>query len=298
MEGDPLIVKDCLHNDSRINWRRRAILSVTSAVLLAFLMLALCASLPKELTTQKPTEPVERVLTTEQAASLFGDNQTKPKVNTWHPPHIVKVWMARHKGRVFRIIQLPRCEHLETVITYNPCGETIKQAKLRVGGVAAVTGSYHHPRSMALADFLQRDGCVLAGARTGRSLVVINCDGLLDISTEYKTIKGQQGVSALALGQRLVPLEQDGFSTAFMNRVTDRMAIGVNQHFIFIIQGKSDIWRLAHFIRTKLPVRAAVNSDGGHVVKGKAPVHIVFRWRSQRISNEIGSSKLALSDKR
>lgn len=235
---------------------------------------------PNNSWTMEPSPPMERVLDTKQAASLFGDDSSRPEQETWHPPHVVKVWMARHKNRVFRVIQLPRCEHLETVITYNPSGETLKQAKMRVGGVAAVTGSYHHPRSMALADFLQRDGCVLAGARTGRCLVVINRDGLLDISPEYNGVKGQPGISALALGQRLVPLERDGFSTAFMNRVTDRMAIGVNRHFIFIVQGKSDIWRLAHFIRTKLPVRSAVNSDGGHVVKGKAPVHIVFRWRT------------------
>ena len=64
-----------------------------------------------------------------------------------------------------------------------------------------------------------------------------------------------------------------------MNRVTDRMAIGVNSNFIFIVQGRSDIWRLADFIGHKLPVTTAINCDGGHVVRGKAPVHIVFRWR-------------------
>ncbi|MCX8053498.1 MAG: hypothetical protein N3B12_06790 [Armatimonadetes bacterium] len=227
----------------------------------------------------RPPRPVELVLSSTQADALFGDKYKKQVTHKWHPPHYLKVWMARHKGRIFRVIQLPRCEHLETVITYNPSGETLKAAKSRVGGVAAVTGSYHHPRSMVLADFLQRDGCVLAGARTGRCLLSVNADGIVDISTEYSGIKGVSGVSALALGQRLVPLERDGFSIAFMNRVTDRMAIGVNNNFIFIVQGKSDIWRLAHFIRTKLPVRVAVNSDGGHVVRGKAPVHVVFRWR-------------------
>ncbi|MDH7602554.1 MAG: hypothetical protein QHI38_10465 [Armatimonadota bacterium] len=257
--------------------RRRLLYPGMIAVGLTILTFVLSTT-PQE-APPKLVRPVERTLTTEETASLLGDREAKPKVDSWHPPHVVKVWMARHKGRVFRIIQLPRCEHLETVITYNPSGETLRQAKVRVGGVAAVTGSYHHPRSLALADFLQRDGCVLAGARTGRSLLVINRDGTLDISNEYAQIKGQPGISALALGQRLVPLQQDGFSKAFMNRVTDRMAIGVNRHFIFIVQGKSDIWRLAHFIKTKLPVRTAVNSDGGHVVRGRAPVHIVFRWR-------------------
>jgi hypothetical protein len=83
----------------------------------------------------------------------------------------------------------------------------------------------------------------------------------------------------MALGQRLIPLQRDGFSLAFMNRVTDRMAIGVNDYFIFIVQGKSSIWRLADFMRRKLPCKTAINSDGGHVVRGKAPVHIVFRWK-------------------
>ncbi|MGC8862973.1 MAG: hypothetical protein ACP5R5_09405 [Armatimonadota bacterium] len=227
----------------------------------------------------EPPRPVHKVLSWEQTGALFGNKSPKIAASRWHPPHMVKVWMARHKGRTFRVIQLPRCEHLETVITYDPSGETLARAKRRIGGVAALTGSYHHPQTMALADFLQRDGCVLAAARTGRCLVAIDQNGTLDISPEYSGIKGASGVSALALGQRLVPFVPDGFSTAFMNRVTDRMAIGVNKNFIFIVQGKSDIWRLAHFFRTKLPVRTAINSDGGHVVRGKAPVHIVFRWR-------------------
>ncbi len=273
--------------------RRRLLCSTMVAVGLTLLTFGLSTNTGKNQPPLQPVQPVERVLTTDEAASLLGDNEAKPKIDTWHPPHIVKVWMAKHRGRVFRIVQLPRCEHLETVITYNPSGETLKQAKARIGGVAAVTGSYHHPQSMALADFLQRDGCVLAGARTGRCLLVINRDGTLDISDEYAGIKGQPGISALALGQRLVPLQQDGFSLAFMNRVTDRMAIGINRHFIFIVQGKSDIWRLAHFIRTKLPVRTAINSDGGHVVKGKAPVHIVFRWRKPSITTISNASASA-----
>jgi len=64
-----------------------------------------------------------------------------------------------------------------------------------------------------------------------------------------------------------------------MNRVTDRMALGLSHDYIFIVQGKSDIWRLADFMQEKLPCDVAVNSDGGHVVRGRAPVHIVFRWR-------------------
>jgi len=262
----------------------RAILCGALVLIIGALVLFRPSPTPKSQPDTHPM-PAQLVLTSSEASALFG-SPPAPAQKKWHPPHVVKVWMARHKGRTFRVIQLPRCEHLETVITYDPSGETLKRAKLRVGGIAAVTGSYHHPQSMALADFLQRDGCVLAAARTGRCLVTVDRDGLLDISPEYASIKGASGVSALALGQRLVPFVPDGFSTAFMNRVTDRMAIGLNRNFIFIIQGKSDIWRLAHFIRTKLPVRTAVNSDGGHVVRGKAPVHIVFCWRRSALRSD------------
>lgn len=198
----------------------------------------------------------------------------------WHPPHMTKVWTTDHKGRMFRVIQLPRCEHIETLIAYNPKGETLKQAKAKLGGVAALTGSFHHPRTFALADFLQRDGAVYAAPTTGRSFLAMNHGGKLMISRDYVSVKGKPEMSALALGQRLAPLERDGFSVAFMNKVTDRMAIGLNSNFIFIVQGKSDIWRLAHFMQHKLPVTEAINSDGGHVVRGKAPVHVVFRWKS------------------
>jgi len=263
----------------------RAILCGALVLIIGVLVLFRPSRTPKSQPERHPM-PAQLVLTPSEASALFGSPPPAAAQKKWHPPHVVKVWMARHKGRTFRVIQLPRCEHLETVITYDPSGETLKRAKLRVGGIAAVTGSYHHPQSMALADFLQRDGCVLAAARTGRCLVTVDRDGLLDISPEYASIKGASGVSALALGQRLVPFVPDGFSTAFMNRVTDRMAIGLNRNFIFIIQGRSDIWRLAHFIRTKLPVRTAVNSDGGHVVRGKAPVHIVFRWRRSALRSD------------
>ncbi len=197
-----------------------------------------------------------------------------------HPRHIVKVWLTTHRGRTFRVIQLPRCEHMEAVISYNPRGETKEQAKERLGGAAVCTGAFHDPRSMALADFYQIDGSILSGARTGRWFLALSDDGQMDISGDYALLKGTPGISALALGQRLAPvLHRDGFSTTFMNRVTDRMALGMSHDYIFIVQGKSDIWRLADFMQEKLPCHIAVNCDGGHVVRGRAPVHLVFRWR-------------------
>ncbi len=237
---------------------------------------------PRQVERPKPTKPAKpsvTVLKPSQADVLLRVEKSKPKTDGYHPPHVVKVWTTRHMGRIFRVIQLPRCEHMEMLITYEPYGETLAQAKKRLGGVAACTGSFHHPKTMALADFLQRNGAVLADSRTDRCVVTDHDGGKLNILRDCTQIKGMPGVSALKLGQRLVPFHSDGFSTAFMNRVTDRMAIGLNSNFIFIVQGKSDIWRLAHFFKTKLPVSTAVNSDGGHVVRGKAPVHLVFRWK-------------------
>lgn len=204
-----------------------------------------------------------------------------------HPPHGVKVWLAKYKGRTFRITQLPRCEHLETVFTYDPTGETLASARKRVGGIAGLSGSFHHPQSMYLADFFQIDGAVLSAATTGRAVVVVWPSGLLDITRDYAKVIRVPGVHGMALGQQLHPFTYDRFTKAFMNQVTDRMSIGINQRFIYIVQGKSDIWRLAAFYRDQLPVRIAVNSDGGHVVRGRAPVHIVFRWREKKAKPQI-----------
>lgn len=219
------------------------------------------------------------VLKPSESSRLLGATAQQVKKTKWHPPHILKVWTATYKGRTFRITQLPHCEHIETLITYDGSGETLKQAKLRTGGIAACTGSFHNPQTMALADFLQRNGAIISPARTGRGYMAVYANGSLGISRDYNVVKGKTGISALALGQRLLPLQQDGFSKAFMNEVTDRMAVALNRNFIFIVQGKSDVWRLADFIKHKLPASSAINCDGGHVVRGKGPVHIVFRWK-------------------
>jgi len=199
-----------------------------------------------------------------------------------HPKHAVKVWLTEYRGRTFRVIQLPRCEHMEAVISYNRRGETKEEAKERLGGVAVCSGAFHNSKSMALADFYQIDGSIVSSATTGRWFFAAMDDGQMDLSGNYALFKRTPGVTALALGQRLAPvLYKDGFSTRFMNQVTDRMALGMSHDYIFIVQGKSDIWRLAEFMQEKLPCDVAVNSDGGHVVRGRAPVHIVFRWREE-----------------
>ena len=217
----------------------------------------------------------------EQASSRPQTTQPAPR-EAHHPKHAVKVWLTTYGGRTFRVIQLPRCEHMEAIIAYNRRGETKEQAKERLDGAAVCTGAFHNSRSMALADFYQLDGSILSSATTGRWFFAVMNDGQMDISGDYALFKGTPGVNALALGQRLAPvLHHDGFSTRFMNRVTDRMALGLSHDYIFIVQGKSDIWRLAEFMQEKLPCDVAVNSDGGHVVRGRAPVHLVFRWREE-----------------
>ena len=199
-----------------------------SAVLACVVVLLLSFAPRREEPAVPKLRRATRVLQPAESARVLGGAPLKPSKDAWHPPHVVKVWTAAHKGRVFRVTQLPHCRHIETLITYDSSGETVKQAKTRTGGIVGCTGSFHNSQTMALADFLQRNG----------------------------------------------------FSVAFMNKTTDRMAIALNSNFIFIVQGKTDIWRLAHFIAHKLPASTAINCDGGHVVRGKGPVHIVFRWKT------------------
>ena len=238
------------------------------------------------LTPAESNPPVVPSQTASQRPLDHGKTSTRAQVGqltsteAHHPKHVVKVWLTEHRGRTFRVVQLPRCEHMEPVIAYNRRGETKEQAKERLGGVAVCSGAFHNSRSMALADFYQIDGSIVSSATTGRWFFAAMDDGQMDLSGDYALFKRTPGVTALALGQRLAPvLHKDGFSTRFMNRVTDRMALGMSHDYIFIVQGKSDIWRLADFMQEKLPVDVAVNADGGHVVRGRAPVHIVFRWR-------------------
>ncbi len=220
-----------------------------------------------------------RPLLPSETTAVLGVKGTPDLKIQWHPPHVMKVWLTTFRGRTYRVTQLPRCEHLEALIRYNPRGETLSEARKLLGGIAASTGSFHHPKSMVLADFLQREGKIICPARTGRCFVTIDGIGVLNISGDYESIKGDPRYSAIALGQRLVPLMRDGFTLAFMNQITDRMAVGLNKSFIFIVQGKTSIWRLSEFMSTQLPINSAINCDGGHVVRGKGPVHIVFRWK-------------------
>ncbi len=102
-----------------------------------------------------------------------------------HPSHDIRVSVVRYQGRNFHVVRLPRCQHLEAVITNEPAGETLARAKQRMGGIASLTGAFHDPHSLALADFLQRDGAIESGATTGRWLLVITPDGQLNITGDY-----------------------------------------------------------------------------------------------------------------
>lgn len=262
--------------------RPRAAAGALSVLLL--LTAALCwlsAAKPEKKPVRRVQRPVIRSLTPPEAAAVLGGRKAPDPQPDWHPPHVVKVWLTTYRGATYRVTQLPRCRHLETLISYDPRGQTLKQAKARLGGIAASTGSFHNPQSMALADFLQQKGAIMCPARTGRCFVAVDRSGALGISGDYEAVKHDPRYSAIALGQRLVPLMRDGFTLGFMNRVTDRMAVGLNTNFIFIVQGRSSIWRLSEFMSTQLPVTSAINCDGGHVVRGRGPVHIVFRWKGE-----------------
>jgi hypothetical protein len=227
----------------------------------------------------KPSQPAKVPYLTPAPRVVVYQSEAQPAPGP-HPKHVVKTWLTSYGGRIFRVTQLPRCEHVEAIIARNPKGETKEEAMHRLGGAAVSTGAFHNPDNLELVDFVQQEGAIVSEATTGRWFLAIFENGALNISDNYMMVKGKSGVSALALGQRLVPLHQDGFSKSFMNAITDRMALGLSHDYIFITQGRSSIWTLADFIKAKLPVTIALNADGGHVVKGRAPVHVVFRGRN------------------
>ncbi len=261
----------------KLGWTAAA---TTAVLLIATVSWWLLGAKPDKTPVRKAQGPVIRSLTPPEATAVLGGRTVPDPQPEWHPPHVVKVWLTTYRDATYRVTQLPRCWHLETVISYDPRGQTLKQAKERLGGIAACTGSFHNPQSMVLADFLQHKGAIMCPARTGRCFVVVDDSGGMGISGDYDAVKHDPRFSAIALGQRLVPLMRDGFALGFMNSVTDRMAVGLNQNFIFIVQGKTSIWRLSEFMETQLPVSSAINCDGGHVVRGRGPVHLVFRWKS------------------
>lgn len=202
----------------------------------------------------------------------------------FHPKHQVKVWTRtyKYKGkkRIYRIIQLPRCEHLQTAITYYPIsqGETVNQAKIRNNAVAACTASFMNPKNCRAVDFLRIDGQIIVGKEVGRPFLAID-QGQGIISNDYNWLKNDCSVDAAALGQMLEPFQFDGFTVSFSNKITDRMGIGLTKHYIYIVQGKTDLWMMSRFFKEELKCDFAINTDGGHVVKGKSRYHAIFYWK-------------------
>ncbi|NLB96963.1 MAG: hypothetical protein GX785_14805 [Armatimonadetes bacterium] len=251
--------------------RKRRSLRKLVAMLAVALALALC---PSPMGIEPPPPPPKPKPKPVDVVIPLPD---PPPERKWHPRHQSKTWLTKYRGRIFRTTQLPRCEHVEMLVTYHPApGVTRAQVKQRTGAIVVCTGSYHHPQTMALADYLQRDGRVLMGRRTQRGILTSDTTKVVDILDEI--VRGNE-VSALALGSRLVPFKLDGFSVAFANKQTDRMAIGLTKGYIFVVQGVSDLWCLGRFFEEVLGCSKAINADGGHVVKGRGPVHIAFRWR-------------------
>ena len=208
-----------------------------------------------------------------------------------HPKHIVKVWTTTyrytnpttHKTRkkIFRVTMLPRCEHIEVFPTFMPTGETKEKAMKRLNGVAVCTSAYYNPANYRAVDFFRRDGKIIVGCEVGRSCLAIHPSGYIDISNDYNFIKSNNNIDAVALGQMLNPFKYDGFSKSFAGRVTDRMGIGLTENNIYIVQSCTDLYLMSKFFINVLQCDKAINTDGGHVVKGISPYHLVFRWKTK-----------------
>ncbi len=213
-------------------------------------------------------------LTATDKAKSDKDNIKRP-----HPHHQLIVWTTTYQKTIFRVIKLPRCQHLETIITYNPPGETKEQAKKRMEGIAVCTANFYNTQTLKPVDYFRRYGIEITGKEVGRPYLAIYNDGWLEVSDNYQYIRKNPKIDALALGQLLVPFNFNGFSIFFANIETDRMALAFSKNYFYIVQGKSNLWRLSKFIKVKLYCDLAINTDGGHAVKGYSPFHLVFRWK-------------------
>jgi hypothetical protein len=195
-----------------------------------------------------------------------------------HPRHEISVFRKKKYGRNFLVIVIPRCEHVEAVFADLPEKETIKEARERLHGFAAMSASFYNPKNNNHVDFVKRFGKVNYPRTTKRYFLIKNYDGSFEITNDLEKVK--QAQFALALGQMLVDFQLDGFSLHFVNMITPRMALGLNPKNIFIVQSTSDLWRLSKFMKEDLGCDQAINTDGGHVIKGTSRSHIVFIWKN------------------
>lgn len=201
-----------------------------------------------------------------------------PSWATKHPKHEVKVWLTKFRGFTFSVIQLPRCNHVEVIPTYEPAGETKEAAKKRLGGFAVCSGNFYDCKTNCPVDYFRRGGNVIKGREVGRFFLAIHPDRQIKLSHDYQWLKANPNINAVALGQVLKPFQLDGFSLEFQNQPKDRMGLGFTSAYIYIVQGKTDVWTFAAFFDKVLKCNEAINTDGGHVVRGKSPFHVVFRW--------------------
>ncbi|AKM82733.1 TPA: hypothetical protein DD449_00660 [Candidatus Berkelbacteria bacterium] len=195
-----------------------------------------------------------------------------------HPKHIVKPWVTKYKGATFLVVQLPRCNHVEAVISYEPGGEKKERAKKRLGGFAVCSGNFYDCRTNLPVDYFRRNGVKVKGREVGRYFLAIHPDGRINLSQDYQLLNKNKEIDAVALGQMIKPFRYDGFKTVFIDAETDRMGMGFTSGYIYIVQSRTNIRTLASFFANVLKCDEAINTDGGHVVKGKSPFHIVFRW--------------------
>lgn len=184
--------------------RRRTLCWVFGLTLIVVAILIGVVCLHHQSSSAQPLRPLPQsmVMPPQSMVTLPPVKKDVPKTaiaekKTWHPRHQMKVWTTRYGGASYRVIQLPRCEHLETVITYTPNGETFQQAKTRIGGIAVMSGSFHHPQSFSLADLLQREGTIANPAMTKRYFLVISAQGIPSISGDYAQYLRKPGVSMI-----------------------------------------------------------------------------------------------------
>lgn len=245
-------------------------------VILAFFVLT------SNLACQRPRKAALAPFLPKKKATQEKVELPKIKQAKFHPQHQMIVWTTRYKERIFRVIKLPRCEHLETIITYFPEGETKEQARNRLGGIASCSAAFYDPKTNKPVDYFRKDGHKITGRAVGRWFLAIFPDGSLEISGDHSLLGKNPTINALSLGQRLVPFHHDSFSVGFANLLTDRMALSFSQHYLYIVQGKSNLWLMGRFIKDKLYSTEAINTDGGHSVKGRSPFHLVFRWKTDQ----------------
>ena len=210
---------------------------------------------------------------------LFLADPSLGRIHHTHPRHEARVWTTKFRKTIFRVVKLPNCNHLETIITYRLPGETKECAKKRLGGVAVCTACFYNPTNLRPVDFFRRNGKITVGREIGRPFLKINENGPIEISRDYSTLYQDPSCDALALGPQLVPYYHDGFSMDFASQKTDRMALAMTRNYLYIVQGKTNLKTLEKFINKKLRSNSAINTDGGHSVKGYSPFHLVFRWK-------------------